>query len=47
METGFFVPQENIVDQKLKKIFGQMIVFKSAENTKLFSKMSLPSYIRD
>lgn len=47
METALSVPQENTIEQKLKKIFGKMIVYKSAENAKFISAMNLPSYIRD
>ncbi len=35
------------VEEKLKKYFGEMLVYKSPINSKFFSALSLPSYMRD
>lgn len=35
------------LEVKLKKYFGDMLVFKSSANSKFFSALSLPSYMRD
>lgn len=34
-------------EEKLKKYFGDMLVFKSSANSKFFSALSLPSFMRD
>lgn len=35
------------LNAKLKKYFGDMLVYKSSANTKFFSSLSLPSFMRD
>ena len=35
------------LELKLKKHFGDMLVYKSSDNTKFFSALSLPSFMRD
>ncbi|GAB6155778.1 hypothetical protein JCM17380_45290 [Desulfosporosinus burensis] len=35
------------IEQKLKQYFGEMLVFKSPDNGKFFSALSLPSFMRD
>ena len=34
-------------EKKLKKYYGDMLVYKSPSNSKFFSSLSLPSYMRD
>ena len=34
-------------EEKLKKYYGDMLVFKSSANSKFFSALSLPSFMRD
>lgn len=34
-------------DEKLKKVFGDMIVYKSVRRTKMFSALNIPGYMRD
>ncbi len=34
-------------EEKLKKVFGNMLVYKSSEKTKFFSALSIPSFMRD
>ncbi len=53
MTTGQFSnPSSNIVDgneyeSKLKQYYGDMLVYKSSANSKFFSALSLPSFMRD
>ena len=35
------------LDVKLKKYYGDMLVYKSSANSKFFSALSLPSFMRD
>lgn len=35
------------LEGKLKRYFGEMLVYKSSANSKFFSALSLPSYMRD
>lgn len=37
----------NALEVKLKKYFGDMLVYKSSANSKFFSALSLPSFMRD
>ena len=37
----------NELDVKLKKYYGDMLVYKSSANSKFFSALSLPSFMRD
>ena len=37
----------NSMEERLKQYFGDMLVYKSADNGKFFSSLSLPSYMRD
>lgn len=37
----------NLYEEKLKKYYGDMLVFKSSANFKFFSALSLPSFMRD
>ena len=37
----------NEVEEKLKKYYGDMLVYKSSANSKFFSALSLPSFMRD
>lgn len=37
----------NELETKLKKYYGDMLVYKSSDNGKFFSALSLPSYMRD
>lgn len=37
----------NAYEEKLKKYYGDMLVFKSSANSKFFSALSLPSFMRD
>lgn len=37
----------NALESKLKKYFGDMLVYKSSGNAKFFSALSLPSFMRD
>lgn len=37
----------NELEVKLKKYFGDMLVYKSSANSKFFSALSLPSFMRD
>lgn len=37
----------NEVEVKLKKYYGDMLVYKSSANSKFFSALSLPSFMRD
>lgn len=39
--------ETNMIEQKIKRYFGDMLVYKSADNSKFFSSLSLPSYMRD
>ncbi|MDO4562924.1 MAG: BREX system Lon protease-like protein BrxL [Clostridia bacterium] len=41
------VPANKELEEKLKKHFGEMLVYKSSSNSKFFSALSLPSYMRD
>ena len=38
---------ENNYEEKLKKYYGDMLVYKSSANSKFFSALSLPSFMRD
>ncbi len=40
-------PTQNNVEKKLKRYFGDMLVYKSPANSKFFSALSLPSFMRD
>ena len=35
------------LEVKLKKYYGDMLVYKSSANSKFFSALSLPSFMRD
>ena len=35
------------LEKKQKKFFGEMLVYKSADNAKFFSALNLPSFMRD
>lgn len=37
----------SLYEEKLKKYYGDMLVFKSSANSKFFSALSLPSFMRD
>jgi len=40
-------PVNKELEEKLKRHFGEMLVYKSSANSKFFSALSLPSYMRD
>lgn len=46
-ETGNSKSQENRYEEKLRKLFNEMLVFKSSANSKFFSALSIPSFMRD
>ncbi len=41
------IPENNELEKKLKQHFGDVLVYKSSANSKFFSALSLPSYMRD
>ena len=47
MESNTMMTENNTFEEKLKKVFGNMLVYKSSEKTKFFSALSIPSFMRD
>jgi ATP-dependent Lon protease len=39
--------ENNMLDQKIKNVFSEMVVLKNPKRTEFFSNLSLPSYMRD
>lgn len=46
-QTGNSKSQANLYEEKLRKHFSEMLVFKSSANSKFFSALSIPSFMRD
>ena len=47
VETSAASVSEENYEKKLKKYYGDMLVYKSSANSKFFSALSLPSFMRD